>query len=225
VSERGVQGPSNAAKVVFDFDDTLIVSRKDRANLLLKTLGDFGTPVEPERLADAWGRPFRDLVAAVSPEAVSRLPEFLWFYAGVLRRHPPTPCPGVLEAIPLLASQHRLFVLSASNSLLVRVDLETIGILGAFEFVCGSDWQSHPKPSPRSLDPIKALEGGSADGDWWYIGDSPTDATLASEAGLKFVGIGADEAARRTLTSAGVDSAFIIDSMMELPHLVGERTG
>lgn len=214
--ERGQE-----ANIVFDFDDTLIVSRSDRAHLLFQALREFGTPVQFEGIDRAWGRPFKELVAAASPDALSRFSEFLWLYANVLRRHPPTPCAGVLEAIPDLARLHRLFVLSASNSLLVRTDLESLGILGAFEFVCGSDWQTYPKPSPQSLEPIRTLSGAHGGNRcWWYVGDSPADVTLAREAGLRFVGLASQDGNSRRLTKAGVNSSSIIYSMVELPRLM-----
>lgn len=209
--------------VVFDFDDTLVVSRTHRANVLLEALDDFGVPVHPERLSEGWGRPFHELVALVAPAAVARFGEFVWFYAEMLRRHPPEPCLGVLEAIPALASHHRLFVLSASESLLVRTDLESLGILAAFEFVCGSDWQPHPKPSARSIEPILGLPGLTSGSDWWYVGDSPSDATLAKGAGIRFVGVAWTEERARAFDNVGVDRRYVITSMAQLSTILDAK--
>ncbi|MDP9404788.1 MAG: HAD hydrolase-like protein [Actinomycetota bacterium] len=131
---------------------------------------------------------------------------FLTHYAQVLASRPPTACPGVVETIPYLRRNHHLFVHSASHSLLVRTDLQSLGILQCFDFVCGSDWQPVPKPHPRSLAMMAALldaHGASLEGGW-YVGDSPSDYDIATAVGLRFIAVAYDDRVRAQFLDGGV---------------------
>lgn len=200
---------------MFDFDDTLVVSRTDRGNVLLEALQSFGVATRPERIDDLWGRPFRELVSGVAPGIDDRYEEFLEYYSHALRSRPPIACPGVIESVRSLRPRHRLFVHSASHSLLVRSDLQSLGILQYFEFVCGSDWQLAPKPDPLSLATLSVVieaQGVSLRGGW-YVGDSPSDRRIAEAWGLTFVGFGLE----------GSSAAYTIRSMIELGRIVDQE--
>lgn len=210
------------APLIFDFDDTLIVSRSDRAHVLLEALALFGVTTSPELMDQFWGRPFRELVCGIAPDVDARYEQFISHYSEVLRAHPPTACPGVLETLPDLAVMHRVFVHSASSSRLVRTDLQSLGILHLVDFVCGSDWQLVSKPDPGSFGSLTTLLG-SAEIDYskaWYVGDAETDAEIAARAGLKFVGVAYDKARRSRFLDKGVPEERIIDSMEALPMVI-----
>jgi phosphoglycolate phosphatase-like HAD superfamily hydrolase len=215
------------APLIFDFDDTLIVSRADRGKLLLVALDSFGTPGSPDRVDTYWGRPFRDLVVGIAPSVERRYPDFLMHYADVLRLHPPTPCPGVVQALPVLAARHRLFVHSASNSRLVRTDLQSLGLLDLVDFVSGSDWQPVPKPDPRSFGAMRQLMDSALidPASSWYIGDTVGDAVIASKAGLHFAGVAYNEEKRHSFVEHGVPPTHIIGSLSELQRLVDASSG
>jgi phosphoglycolate phosphatase-like HAD superfamily hydrolase len=206
---------------VFDFDDTLIQSRDDRAVVLLQALASFGVEADTDALPLYWGQPFEELVTRIAPSVAASYPEFLHHYSEVLQARPPTPCAGVLEAMPRLARVAELFVHSASHSLLVRTDLDSLGLLKFFSFVCGSDWQSTPKPHPGSFAVLARLLETQRRSfrDTWYVGDSLSDVDIAERANLRFVGV-----TFRTPAAAfygrGVDSSRLIDSMTELATIV-----
>jgi phosphoglycolate phosphatase-like HAD superfamily hydrolase len=205
--------------IIFDFDDTLIVSRRERALRLLEALAAFGCPADDTRLDAAWGLPFRQLVASISPRVDSHFEEFMWYYVDRLRRSPPEPCPGVLDALPQLAAAARLFVHSSSHSLLIRTDLASLGLLPLVEFVCGSDWQIAAKPDPRSLNAIWPLIGiqDYQPGDCVYVGDSASDERLASAAGLQFV-----PAAYAETRHWGADGRQCLRSMADLLPMISD---
>jgi phosphoglycolate phosphatase-like HAD superfamily hydrolase len=207
--------------VIFDFDDTLIVSRADRAAKLMHGLQAFGFPGAVDRLDEYWGLPFRELVLGLSPQVESRFNEFLLFYSSLLKTAPPTACEGVLEALPILQRAGPLFVHSLSHSLLIRTELQSLGLLGLFDFICGSDWQLKPKPNAESLRPIMDLllvKGVSAKA-CIYVGDSPVDAELARRSGLTFVAACFNEQSQSTFLGKG-ECAHAITSLAELATLI-----
>jgi phosphoglycolate phosphatase-like HAD superfamily hydrolase len=211
--------------MIFDYDGTLIESRADKGAHLLQALTKFGCPANPERFAEAWGKPFRDMVKILSPKAEMRFASFLEFYAGELSKAPPRACAGVAEAIPALMALGPLFVHSSSHSFLIRHELELIGIVRAFEFVCGSDWQSRSKPHPESLAPILELlsAGGYRRSDCIYVGDSPADRALAVAAGIDFVGAGFARTTADALLAAAKGPIPIARSMHEVRVHVARR--
>ncbi len=205
--------------LIFDFDDTLIESRRDRRTRLLQALEAFGHEPDQSQLATAWGLPFRSLVLQLCPALSSRYPEFLHFYAERLQQAPPRPCAGVLDAIPLLARTATLFVHTASSGLLARTDLQSLGILTHFDFVCGSEWQRSPKPDPRSLDDLLAMIAIDRSRERVvYVGDSPTDAAIADHAGIVFVAAMSSDVARAAFSSSTNQCSAIAD-MRELLDL------
>lgn len=209
------------SSIIFDFDDTLIVSRADRGNVLIDALNTFGVSTFPDELDRLWGRPFAELVTGLAPETRGRYQEFLTHYAEVLESRPPTACPGVVEALPLLREHHHLFVHSASHSVLVRTDLQSLGVLHYFDFVCGSEWQLVPKPDPRSLAIIVTLleaHGQSLDG-CWYVGDSPSDGNIAAASLMRFVAVRYDEHSPRWAEEVAAPE-HVIRSVTELISVV-----
>ncbi len=118
-----------------------------------------------------------------------------------------------------------LFVHSSSHSLLVRRELAALGIAGSFEFICGSDWQSLPKPDPQSLTPILDLlrHGGYAREHCTYVGDAPSDLALAAACHIDFVGAGFTEAAVSALRSATRQPTVVATSMDALVATLRHR--
>ena len=166
--------------IILDYDGTLIESRRDQTDHLLKALNNFGCPGRPEEVPRAWGKPFREFLRIIAPATEHRFDAFVRFYGDQVAKSPPIPSVGITDAIPALMALGPLFVHSSSYSLLVRRELAALGIAGSFEFICGSDWQSLPKPDPQSLTPILDLlrHGGYAPEHCTYVGDAPERSRL-----------------------------------------------
>lgn len=207
------------AILVFDFDDTLIYSRSDRAHRLLEAVRKFGHQVDGAALPRAWGMPFQAMVTTIAPTLAAQFTEFIHFYAEELAKAPPLACPGAVAALPELARHARLIVHSASHSRLVRTDLNSLGLLPLFDFICGSDWQARPKPDPSSLDFLWSLPGldTARRSDILYIGDSPGDAAIAEHAGIRFIRVRDAEASQ---AEALTDSYLTINDFSELLELM-----
>lgn len=207
--------------IVFDFDDTIVVSRTDRGEALLDALESFGTPAV-HGLDEHWGLPFRNLVNNIAPAVASQYNEFLLHYSDILAARCPTPCPGVVDVLPTLARTHRLFIHSASESLLVRTDLQSLGLLHLFDFVCGSDWQPSPKPDASSFLALAELltAARSSFAHAWYVGDAPTDLEIARAAGLRFVGAGYTPSSEEAFLHLGVPEAQIVRDLRQLPEVL-----
>jgi len=210
--------------LIFDFDDTLIFSQSDRALRLKSAIRRFGHQVDEDSLSLVWGKPFRRMVTTIAPSIEGQFEDFLQFYAAELAKTPPRACPGTVEAIPQLARHARLLVHSASDSLLVRTDLHSLGLLPLFDFVCGSDWQATPKPDPESLDFIWKLPGFEkmARSEVYYIGDSSTDADIAEHAGVHFVRTHYAESSRQQYFKMPYPS---VTNLEELFIILGKALG
>jgi phosphoglycolate phosphatase-like HAD superfamily hydrolase len=212
--------------IIFDFDDTLIVSRTDRALRLIEALEQFGLDVNLSNLDGSWGLPFRKLVESLAPALGDDFQKFLLHYVDILQRNPPEPCPGVIRGLPLLCELGPLFVHSSSYGLLIRTDLQSMGVLSLFEFVCGSDWQTRPKPDVDSISVIVKLlmHRGVQLRSCIYVGDSPGDLALAQAAGLRFVGAGFSPSAIERLETVCNNEFAIIETLDELIPLATSWT-
>ena len=208
--------------VIFDFDDTLIFSRSDRAYVLLEALELFGVVTNSGRIDEHWGKPFRDLVSAIAPELSHDFDAFLHYYAKFLTSRPPTARVGVVDALPRLAVKHHLYVHSSSHSLLVRTDLQSLGLLHFFDFICGSEWQPQPKPDPRSLSVLRDLSEGSGQGldTAWYVGDSLTDLEITKRSDLNFIGVAFTSEAASVFRDHGVPDNLIVSDLRALELII-----
>ena len=178
----------------------------------------------PARQSDwlnTWGLPFFKLATAISPEVEGRFDDFLVHYAKQLVAEPPMPCPGVVKSLKDLSRLGPLFV-PLVHGLLIRTDLQSLGLLSCFEFVCGSDWQPQPKPHKASLTPILEMlaHKGVANASCVYVGDTITDAEPANAAGLHFVGAGYTDEAARLLRTSSLVGDRVINNLAELPRFI-----
>jgi phosphoglycolate phosphatase-like HAD superfamily hydrolase len=209
--------------VIFDFDDTLIVSRADRAKTLLLALETFGTPASEEQVDSFWGRSFREMVCGLAPTVANDYDRFIAHYCNILEANPPTARPGVPEVLLQLSFDHLIFVHSASNSRLIRTDLQSLKVLQLIDFVCGSDWQRVGKPDPGSFESLVQLlstRGILDDDEIWYVGDSESDAIIAQRASFHFVGIAYDADRQAQFARLGVREDRITDSLVSLPRIL-----
>jgi phosphoglycolate phosphatase-like HAD superfamily hydrolase len=127
-----------------------------------------------------------------------------------------------MSAIPHLARTNSLYVHSASDSLLVRTDLQTLGLLRQFQFVCGSNWQSVPKPDPQSFATVRELMAlrGSDRGPTWYVGDSPTDYRIAQAAGFEFVAAAWTAESSQQFYEMGLPEERLMSDMNDLSGMI-----
>lgn len=126
------------------------------------------------------------------------------------RSYTPLFFPGAREALEGLKSRgFMLGVATNGETSLTRGVLETLGALELFDVVVGADMVNDGKPAPDMI--LKACElVGASPEKTIYVGDQPTDAHAAKNAGVEYnVGVGSPE-----LLDAGADA--VVDSVSEL---------
>lgn len=211
--------------VVFDFDDTLIASRNDRAGRLLGALSKFGCDPDERQLSNAWGLPFEQLVIKLAPTVRHRYSEFLLFYANELTAAPPMPAPGLEDALVLLHANSVLFVHSSSHAFLVRVDLQSINALRYFDLVIGSNLYMGAKPATSTLAGFSNFLTSSCPDVRmsFYVGNSRVDAELAHNARLPFVGVNYGWPAASDF-GKGREAFPVASSMIEVAHIIRDTS-
>ena len=126
------------------------------------------------------------------------------------RSYTPRFFPGARKALEGLKHRgFRLGVATNGETSLTQGVLETMEALELFDVVVGADMVNDGKPAPDMI--LKACElTGASPEKTVYVGDQPTDAQAARNAGVAYnVGVGGTE-----LLDAGADA--VVDSVSEL---------
>lgn len=182
------------AACVFDLDGTLVDSLPDIAEALnecLELLGLPPKPVQDYRYMVGEGIPMlcRRAIGETHPHLVDRLAELARACYRIRPVKYTRPYPGVSELVERLrASGVLLGVLSNKpHELTVRV-VNRFWPDKPFAAVQGYVEEHLRKPDPTFL--LQICERlGMAPGRTWLIGDTPTDAETARNAGTHFVGV------------------------------------
>jgi phosphoglycolate phosphatase len=179
---------------MFDFDGTLIDSRKDLCTAVNLMRGGYGLPPLPvETVAGYVG----DGIGALVERSLQGHPADLAeatracaaHYAAHL--HDETALyPGVEDGLRRLhGAGHRLAVVTNKPAQHTRTILDHFAIDGLFTRILGGGDTSKLKPDPEPLLRVMSeLEAKPADS--WMIGDHKTDLEAARRAGIRSIWIG-----------------------------------
>jgi len=178
--------------VVIDVDDTLCLTEAacfDMENEVLVNMGR--TPMSREIHRSTWGKPLFEAITDRSPGI--DVGEFKAAYHPVIEGYVTT---GKLDTIPdenyiamdrLITLGKKIMLLTSRTHGELKHLLEPDHLLASRveAFYYKDNMQFH-KPDPRAFDEL--LQASSlAPGQCVYIGDSPSDAQAANQAGLHFV--------------------------------------
>ena len=212
---------SQIKAIIFDLDGTLIDSVTDLSNSVNYTLGKLSLPLHTnEEIRSFVGDGVQKLIKRSLGQ--SHQENFADGFA-IFMEHYGLHCtdntllyPGVAETLPRLASQYTLGVLTNKSLKFTEKILQYLEISAYFTEVLGGDSLTVKKPDPAgiflmadrwNIDPAKELI---------MVGDHATDIEVGQRAGCKTVFIAGTIGKKRGLTPD-----FIIESMRELPGLLG----
>jgi phosphoglycolate phosphatase-like HAD superfamily hydrolase len=208
--------------VIIDFDDTLCLTEEICFALENESLRRMGRPPMSRALHIAtWGRPLFEVITERSPGIDPE--EFRKAYTPTLHEFVDN---GKLDAIPaqnyaaldrLIMDGKQVMLLTSREHAELKHILEPDHGLASrvIAFYYRENTQFH-KPDPRVFDELLADHNLKPD-ECLYVGDSPSDATAAIEAGVHFAAsLEAGIRTRDDFAQYGVD-AFIT----EFPGVVG----
>jgi phosphoglycolate phosphatase-like HAD superfamily hydrolase len=200
--------------VIFDFDDTLMDTRRTRTSLLIDCFARFGHSIGETDVVRQWGKPFPELVESLAPGIDYQ--GFRLTYSQAMLGHPPSPLPGATELLSRLADRGtRVEVVSSGSRELVLQDLIAGGLIELVTAVWACEDGPYSKPDPRVLDgSLTRLQRlGITNASVALIGDSVYDYTIATAHDLLFLAVLTGRDTRDDFLSAGLEGNCAYDSL------------
>lgn len=207
--------------ILFDFDDTLVQTKKIRYEALKYTAKTFYTlTITDEDIDRYWGKPFHVMMDGVF-NSVDTTENLSANYKSILHLYPNLPFEDTLTTLDSLSNQYILGLISSSVRELITSGLKDVGISpDLFKYIQTSDEIEYHKPDPRVFNPVKdyLLKQSIKESEVLYVGDTLDDYISSRDAGFGFIGI----AGRTTDSSIFKDNgAEYVDSLAELLKRLG----
>ena len=214
--------------VIFDFDGTIMDTRKPIVSAKQETMRRMGLPVlDEENCAATIGytakigfqRQFPDLDEETVDTCVSL---YRKIFDETIKVEPPELFPKVLETLDKLREMGKTCTIATSrNRKSLIYFLEQLGISDRFSYILTQDDTRLLKPNGEPVE--KTLKELSFPAEQAIVvGDMPMDILMGKNAGVRTCGVTYGNADRDTLLSAGAD--HVIDSISELVGILKEET-
>jgi len=175
--------------VFFDLDGTLVDSLEDLTDAVNHIRSAYSQPpLAAEAVRLKVGKGARNLVQQVLADVTdSDIDHALHMFLEFNRQHiadKSSLYPGIREALHELSARGiKMAVISNKNEDLSSLILQTFGINGLFESVCGGDTYPERKPSPLPLLNVTDILG-VAPGECVMVGDSINDMQAGQRANI-----------------------------------------
>lgn len=209
---------------IFDFDGTIMDTRKTIVAAKQETMKQLGLPVLDESICAATiGLPLREEFKKFYPEMGEEMLErcvlkYKELFRVMKEEVPPVLFPHVMEALDMLKSRDITCTIATSRGRGGLTDfLNRFKLTPYFNYYLAAEDTSLQKPNAEPV--IKTMNDLSfALEDTIVIGDMPVDIFMGRNAGVKTCGVTYGNSDRESLSEAGAD--YIIDDMSELVEII-----
>lgn len=179
--------------IIFDFDDTLVQTKKSKWAALIETARlHYELDIDENHIKQFWGKPFDEMLSGVlkNNDSIEKMRES---YFAVTESFPMQSHIDAVEVVSDLIKSFKVGILTASNKKLVMDDLVRLQfpVDELFYIQTAEDTKVH-KPDPEVFDPILEKLSGLDRNMVLYVGDAMRDYQAAEGAGLRFLGIDHD---------------------------------
>ncbi|MCW7489128.1 HAD family hydrolase [Leptospira meyeri] len=183
--------------ILFDYDDTLVQTRKTRYQTIYKLSDElFKTRITEKEIDEAWGLPAEKFLLKLFGRFSSDI-HYLWFvYLEFSKKDLNTPHSNAFDLIQKYQSTFKFGIVTSSSEKVVLRELNELQINTSLFFqIQTADHTTVHKPNPKVFEPIFALlsEDNIAKDEIVYIGDSPADYESSKKFGFHFLGIAHDD--------------------------------
>lgn len=211
---------SKIKAVIFDFDDTLVLTKPIRF-AAMKDAGKtfYDKDINDEDIEKHWGKSFPIMIKAIiQHEAPAE--EMVEKYLSILHKYPLKSYPQAAQTLKLLSNNYLLGLMTSSIKQFVTEGFKDAQLdLKLFDHIQTAEDTNVHKPNPEVFLPSLnyfAQKNIQKD-EIIYVGDSESDHQAATNAGINFVAIAENTTPKEKFTAL---QANYISSLSELPEYI-----
>lgn len=173
--------------IIFDFDDTLVQTKKNKRQAFIATADRFyNFELTHEEMSRYWGVPFHIVMQRVFGDRGFDVAEATRNYISLEDEFPVVLFPETIPVLEKLSSKFSLGILTATTRNVVSMQMERLKLTPFFKTVQTADDTDVHKPDPKVFVPVQKKYG---DENLLYVGDSHNDQVAALGAQMNFIGI------------------------------------
>ncbi|TGK96787.1 phosphatase [Leptospira brenneri] len=182
--------------ILFDYDDTLVQTRKTRYNTIDKLSNEvFNTKVTEKEIDEAWGLPAEEFLLKLFGRFSTDI-HYLWsVYVEFSKKDLNVPHLNAFDFIHQFQNSFLFGIVTSSSEKVVHRELKELQIdTNLFLRIQAAEHTNVHKPNPNVFEPIfQLLKNENIEkNEVIYIGDSPADHESSSKFGFHFLGIAHD---------------------------------
>ncbi|EMY60438.1 HAD family hydrolase [Leptospira terpstrae] len=183
--------------IIFDYDDTLVQTRKTRYTTIYKLSKEiFNSKITETEIDEAWGLPAEAFLLKLFGRFSKDIDSLWSLYIEYSKKDWNVPHSNAFDFISKYQDSFKFGIVTSSSEKVVLRELNELQInTKLFLQIQGSEHTEVHKPNPKVFEPIFSLLNieNIDKNEIVYIGDSPADYESASQFGFHFLGIAHDD--------------------------------
>ncbi|MCR5431947.1 MAG: HAD family hydrolase [Lachnospiraceae bacterium] len=211
---------SDIKLIIWDFDGTILDTKKAIVFAKQETMRELGLPVADEQAcADTIGLSSRIGFALMYPDLSEEMLEkcverYRAHFDEAKLSIPPELFPGVIEVLVKLKEKGITQTIATSRNRKSLIEfLEKYGLSDFFSYLLAAEDTERLKPNPDPV--LKTIEDlGANKGETLVIGDMPYDILMGKRAGVHTCGVTYGNSSSEKLLETGAE--HVIDSIVDL---------